>query len=174
MTRNFAIALSGILAVCIIFQVRGESLTPSADLYPSTLEVQNQLCNASNALDGHSNIGESGPDGVFNCASTSHPLSNQLQYLQIDLHLQYAIAAVRLHLRDGEVRRKRQRGLVVMVSNNTIGKGGGKECGVYVSKKEQSPLFSCWTTARYVYAVLRSEKYPLQVCEMQIFKGFYI
>jgi hypothetical protein len=130
-----------------------------------------KLCKAENAIDGKTNVGE---NNLVNCASTDDLWPNRqyrsLQYLQIDLQRSYSIAAVRLHLRDIRHRQKWQNGLVVNVSNSTLERS--TQCGEAYDwiTSGQSPLFSCWTSARYVYAVLQNTIYPLQVCEMQIYK----
>ena len=147
-----------------------------AKLHPDTFSSNNQYAEAANAIDGRTNIGESGAITVLNCASTKHTKKwRQLQYLQIDLQRPYSIAAVRLHLRDGASRQYWQNGLVVSVSNSTIDTTRANvetQCGrTYSFRSGQSPLFSCWTSGRYVYAVLRNSVSPLQVCEMEIFKG---
>ena len=124
-------------------------------------------CEAANAIDRRTNIGESGEVTILKCASTRVLAYSfkPLQYLQIDLLRPYSIAVVRLHLRDGKFRRRWQHGLVVTVSNSTIETNVGTQCGAYdVAKLEQSPLFPCWTSAQCVYAVLRNTRSPLQVC----------
>ena len=145
-----------------------------ATLYPDTYSHGEVSAKADNAIDGRTSIGESVGVSLLHCASTNDPSQlRPLQYLEIDLGRIYSIAAVRLHLRDGIPRRIGQSGLVVNVRNSTINDASeGVQCGeAYNDKFEQSPLFSCWKPGRYVYAVLRDSLYPLQVCEMQIFKG---
>ena len=151
-----------------------------ASLYPAVHFEQGGYCEAANAIDGRTNIGQSGSNTVLNCASTkdSWPRHSRkwLQYLQIDLQRQYSVAAVTLHLRDGEDRQKWQNGLIVTVSNSTIDinqASAGSKCGSAYDAERfgQSPVFTCSNTGRYIYATLRDSPYPLQVCEMQIFKG---
>ena len=173
----------GQLTICTAFLLwfvlgKGENATTWAKLYPDTHFESGGYCEAANAIDGRTNIGESGAVTVLNCASTMSTRQwRNLQYLQIDLQRPYSIAAIRLHLRDGEQRRRWQNGLVVIVSNSTIGRSQtnvGTQCGVAYNPSElgQSPLFPCWASGRYVYAALRHRAlYPVQVCEMQIFKG---
>ena len=147
----------------------------AAKLYPDTFSKEKRHSIAANAIDGRTNIGESGRVTVLNCASTKQPGQvRPLQYLQIDLQRPYSIAAVRLHLRDGKQRQRWQNGLIVTVSNSTIEANDGIQCGVayHVARHGQSPLFRCWISARYVYAILRNKSSPLQVCEMQIFRGW--
>ena len=152
-------------------------MTNWAKLYPDVRIKAGELCKAENAIDGRTNIGESGKHTVLNCASTNDLWPNRrqrsLQYLQIDLQRPYSIAAVRLHLRDEEHRQEWQNGLFVKVSNSTLQRAAGTRCGVAydATRFGQSPLFTCWTSGRYVYAILKNTLYPLQVCEMQIFKG---
>ena len=160
---------------------KGESGT--ATLYPDTFSENGAFASAANAIDGRTNIGESGQVTVENCASTRtkgkrsfQRLLTKLQYLQIDFQRPHSITAVRLHLRDGEWRRMCQEGLVVIVSNIAIQASEtsvATQCGSPYGKTnfEQSPLFLCGTSGRYIYAVLRNSRFPLQVCEMQIFKG---
>ena len=173
----------GQLTICTAFLLwpvlgKGENATTWAKSYPDTHFESGGYCEAANAIDGRTNIGESGAVTVLNCASTKSARQwRKLQYLQIDLQRPYSIAAIRLHLRDGEHRRRWQNGLVVIVSNSTIGSSQtnvGTQCGVAYNPSElgQSPLFPCWASGRYVYAALRHRAaYPVQVCEMQIFKG---
>ena len=149
----------------------------TARLYPDVLLQNGRYAYPANAIDGRTNIGESGRDTVLNCASTRDPWRKRpLQYLQIDLKRSYSIAAVRLHLRDGVDRRKWQNGLVVSVSNTFImtSLNVGTICGKSYNATTfgQSPFFHCSTSGRYVNAVLLSKDAPLQVCEMEIFKGW--
>ena len=155
----------------------------TATLYPDTYWVNNAPCSAAKAIDGRTNIGESGAVDVLNCAATNTTYKKTgkwntlpLRYLKIDFQRPHSITAIRLHLRDGEFRRKWQNGLVVSVSNTVIQTSRtsvGTQCGSPYGRTqfEQSPLFLCRTSGRYIYAVLRNSKYPLQVCEVQIFKG---
>ena len=155
-----------------------EGTTPWATLYPDTYSYQGRYSEAVNAIDGQTNRGESGTDAVLNCASTKHSGEwRRLQYLQIDLQRPYTIAAIRLHLQEG--RQRWQNGLVVSVSNSTIQPSQtsvGTHCGSPYRPAifRQSTLFPCWSRGRYVYAVLRYTSFPLQVCEIQIFKGLSI
>jgi hypothetical protein len=164
--------LVGIIAALFLVQGEGQNTTEWAKLYPDIRVKAGKLCKAENAIDGKTNVGE---NNLVNCASTDDLWPNRqyrsLQYLQIDLQRSYSIAAVRLHLRDIRHRQKWQNGLVVNVSNSTLERS--TQCGEAYDwiTSGQSPLFSCWTSARYVYAVLQNTIYPLQVCEMQIYKG---
>ena len=147
-------------------------MRPWAKLYPDTHFENDKYSEAVNAIDGRTNIGKRGRT-IAECASTKDSGEwRRLQYLQIDLQRPYSIAAIRLHLLDGELRRW-QNGLVVSVSNSTIETSMGTQCGeAYDANKfGQSPLFACWKSGRYVYAILRDTFSPLQVCKMQIFKG---
>ena len=144
------------------------------NLHPDTFTSNNLFAEVANAIDGRTSKGNSGKVTVLNGALTKH--NGRRRQLQIDLQRPYSISAIRLHLRDGEQRQKWQKRLVVCVSNSTIATGQvsvGIQCGkeYLASTSGQSPLFPCWTSGRYVYAVLRNSFYPIQVCKMQIFKG---
>ena len=157
---------------------KGETVASWATLHPDTDPTG---AGAANAIDGQTNIGESGADNVSKCASTKAFWKQRpLQYLQINLQRPYSIAAIRLHLRDGLSKQKWQNDLIVRVSNSTIDKSSivGTQCGdAYdAGRLEQSPLFRCSTPGgyvygQYVYAILKNKAFPLQVCEMQVFKG---
>lgn len=149
-------------------------------LYPDVFTHEGKQSVATNAFDGLDSIGKSGDgEGVLNCASTQGKYRKwkRLRYLELDLQRQFSVAAIQLHLRDGIGRQKTQDGLVVYVSNTAIRVAEavtpGTQCGqgYNASADGQSPIFSCWTSGRYVYAVLRNSVHQLQVCEVQIFEG---
>lgn len=150
----------------------------TAFLYPDTLNTTEEPPRkflAIHAIDGDYNIGSSGGgyEGL-NCASTSYTKQyRHLQYLRINVQTVGFIAAVKLHLRDGHRRQVWQHRLTVSLGNDTD-PDSTIQCGTkaYNADRDgQSPIFICLKSAQFIWVFLRRSRYPVQVCEVQAFKG---
>jgi hypothetical protein len=140
---------------------------------------------AGNAVDGLSNIGDSGAHGAQNCAGLQKMwkwYQIEVQYLHVDLGHTQQIYAIRLHLRDGEndfyQRYKDQAGMVIKLSNSSDISISGSSCGSPYNPAVggQSPVFVCDIkfASRYVWMIVRNSKRPLFICEVEIYAGIII
>ena len=161
-----------------------------ATIFPDDVyEKEGKTALAANAVDGLSSIGDSGSDGVQNCAGLKRRgyrylgiyrvQRRQLQYLRVDLGHSQLIHSIRLHLRDGKdknfkyERYRDQNGMIVSISNSSRVSQSDSRCGLPYNGAThiQSPVFDCGLSARYVWMVLRNSYKPLLVCEVEVYAG---
>ena len=146
----------------------------TASLYPDKAVSSK----ASGAIDGNTQIGQSGATGWRKCASTKpNGKFAKLRYLKIDLGKLYYISAIRLHLRDDHItfsRQSWQNGLTVELINSSSAVNGA-QCGdtYNAARHGQSPSFSCYNTATGILITLRQKHGPLQICEVEAFGGLH-
>ena len=126
---------------------------------------------ASKAVDGNSAIGNSGGDGLGNCAVNAIGAIKQFQFIRISFGHEQEVLFIRLHLRDESRRYSQQQGLLVGVSSSQRVHDFQKQCGsAYDKSQRQSPVFICNATGSYVWLTLGS-RHNLQVCEVEVYAG---
>ena len=145
-----------------------------ATIFPNEVyENNNRKALAGNAVDGLSNIGESGGSGGQNCAGLYNGARRPLQYLRVDLGHRQHIYSIRLHLRDGSdrPRYKDQGGMVVSISDSAHLSPSNHNCDPPYRGREQSPKFVCNSFGQHVWMVVKEHAKPLFVCEVEVYAG---
>lgn len=142
-----------------------------ASLYPDYVFTWNGAKpSADKAVDGITNIGNSGGNGAQNCAVIRRGRKRQ-HFLRIALGHSQLIKYIRLHLRDGRGRYDDQNGLIVSIGDSPDVDAGRQKCGsTYNARQDQSPNFQCNSAGQYVWMVLTSH-HPLQICEAEVYAG---
>ena len=142
-----------------------------ATIFPNEVyENNNTKALAGHAVDGQSNIGESGGSDDQNCAGlVSNSAERPLQYLRVDLGHRQHIYSIRAHLRDGEdnPRYKDQGGMVVSISDSS----SHHSCGSPYRGNGQSPKFVCDSSGLHIWMVVKDHAKPLFICEVEVYTG---